>query len=193
MKKETKPNKKEIDINHELGEMIISTKLFNKKTIEYGKGEADVIIDDFEGKKWFFEIKQSSWPKGIFFDAATLTQWNAWYQNKDRYLFVFITGSKNERLFSFVRAEDLMQHSTIPPFKIYFNMYKDEVEDIFVSKKNFINQIKSVVGNKNCLSKLKEHNYKRKSSNKRDNKSIALYDELIRILQEFYEGLRGEK
>lgn len=111
-----------MNINDELANILLSTRLFNESTLQTGNGEADVIIEDKKGYTWYFEIKQSSWHKGKFFDAATLTQWYTWYTNQERYYFVFITGKKKNRQFTFVRASELMEHSTIPPFKIYFNI-----------------------------------------------------------------------
>ena len=194
-KKKAKIKKrKKININEELANIIISTGCFDKDSLLIGKGEADVIIKDNDGNEWDFEIKQSSWPKGKFFDAATLTQWYTWYKNQERYYFVFITGKKKDRRFTFVKASDLMARSTIPPFKIYFNVYKDEVYDNYVNAVKFQQQIQDLVSNKDSYSlpSMKQHTQKRKTTKQQDgnDQAIQLANISIEKLQYNYDSLK---
>lgn len=190
IKKRTK-----ININEELANIIISTGCFDKGSLLIGKSKADVIIKDNDGNEWDFEIKQSSWPKGKFFDAATLTQWYAWYKNQERYYFVFITGKKKDRQFTFVKASDLMARSTIPPFKIYFNVYKDEVYDNYVNAVQFQQQVHDLVSHKDfySLPSMKQHTQKRKTIQKQDDseQAIQLANIPIDKLQEKFESLKN--
>lgn len=180
-----------MNINDELANILLNTRLFNESTLQTGNGEADVIIEDKKGYTWYFEIKQSSWPKGKFFDAATLTQW---YTNQERYYFVFITGKKKDRRFTFVKVSDLMARSTIPPFKIYFNVYKDEVYDNYVNAVQFQQQIQDLVSNKDSyfLPSMKQHTQKRKTTQQQDgnDQAIQLANISIEKLQYNYDSLK---
>jgi len=179
------------DINHELADIIISTGCFNKDSLLTGKGEADVIIEDYHNNKWYFEIKQSSWQGGKFFDAATLTQWSAWDANRERYYFVFITGKDaGNRKFTFIRASDLMAHSSVPPFKIYFNIYRDEVIDNFVGARDFKEQVERLYGSRDesLLPSLQPHSYKRKRQ-ENDESAVKLVNIPIKTLQKKFDEL----
>lgn len=184
-----------MNINEELANILLSTRLFNESTLQTGKGEADVIIEDKKKHTWYFEIKQSNWPKGKFFDAATLTQWYTWYKNKNRYYFVFITGKyKKDRKFTFVNASELMKHSTIPPLKIYFNIYKDEIEDNFVYRETFINQVKELVENNAIepLPSFRKHAFKRTPSQNKTEKAIQLVNISIEDLKQKFDSLKSK-
>ena len=184
-----------MNINDELANILLSTRLFNESTLKTGNGEADVVIKDKKGNTWYFEIKQSNWPNGKFFDAATLTQWYTWYTNPERYYFVFITGKyKNKRQFTFVTASELMEHSTIPPFKIYFNIYKDEMETNFVDRKTFKQQVKELVENNNVESIpfMLKHAYKRRLQNN-DEEAIKLTSVSIEDLKQKFDSLKNKE
>lgn len=198
-KKSKKKNKrkgkiKKCNINEELAQILISTGQFSKDTLKLGQGAADVIIEDHWHHKWYFEIKQSSWPKGRFFDAATLTQWHTWYHNQERFYFVFITGKKTKRLISFVKAEDLMNYSNIPPFKIYFTLYKDQIEDNFAEPSQFAKQVQILVGEQNVdiVPSLKQHQCKRTTSyvQLETEPAIRLTNVSIDDLNDMYNSLR---
>ena len=185
-----------MNINDELANILLSTRFFNESTLQTGKGEADVIIEDKKGNTWYFEIKQSNWPNGKFFDAATLTQWYTWYTNQERYYFVFITGKyKNKRQFTFVRASELMEHSTIPPFKIYFNIYKDEMEDSFVDGKTFKQQVRELAENNNIesLPFMRKHVYKHAASQNNDEEAIQLTSVSIEDLKQMFDSLKNKE
>ena len=177
-------------INYILFKILDETGLFTEKKA-LGKGEADVIMEDKNGDPWFFEIKQCSWSNGSLFDAATITQWYTWQENKGRYYFVFIKGSQRKRQFAFVKPEDLMEYSSIPPFKIYFNLHKDQIIDNYVGSKCFKNQVEELVVNHNdkVLSSLQPHDYKRVSGKKKE-AAVKLRNIPISKLNEMYDELK---
>ncbi|MDD3014520.1 MAG: DUF3883 domain-containing protein [Candidatus Gastranaerophilales bacterium] len=76
-----------------------------------------------EGEKYYFEIKMTRQAKS-YFGAATLTEWDAAMKYPGRYFFVIALTDEAERTFSFsvMPPEEFIMYSTIPPFKIFFNI-----------------------------------------------------------------------
>jgi hypothetical protein len=57
------------------------------------------------------------------FGAATLTEWEQAFKTPDRYRFVIaIKGENDTFTFREFTPAEFMQYSTIPPFKVYFNL-----------------------------------------------------------------------
>lgn len=87
-----------------------------------------------------------------------------------------------------------MNYSTIPPFKIYFNLYLDQMEDNFVETCQFARQVQELVGEKKAdiVPLLKQHQHKRTSSNFQldTEPAIRLIDVSIEELQMKYNSLK---
>ena len=76
------------------------------------------------GKEWFFEIKMTK-RHDVYFGAATMTEWEQAFKTPDYFRFVIaIADDAHEHGFRFIEMTpaEMMQHSTIPPFKVYFNI-----------------------------------------------------------------------
>ena len=77
-----------------------------------------------DGKEWFFEIKMTK-RHDVYFGAATMTEWEQAFRTPDYFRFVIaIADDAHEHGFRFIEMTpaEMMQHSTIPPFKVYFNI-----------------------------------------------------------------------
>ena len=90
-----------------------------------------------EGKEWFFEIKMTK-RHDVYFGAATMTEWEQAFKTPDYFRFVIaIADDAHEHGFRFIEMTpaEMMQHSTIPPFKVYFNI---DIEGKDVKRRNKI-------------------------------------------------------
>lgn len=81
------------------------------------------IIAERDGKTHYFEIKKT-YKTEEYFGAATLTEWVQAVKTPELFTFVIAITDVNEESFDFreYSPDMLMPHSTIPPFKIYFNI-----------------------------------------------------------------------
>lgn len=83
---------------------------------------ADIIAvrDD---ETYYFEIKMTKQSQN-YFGAATLTEWMQALKTPDHFRFVIAKTDEAEEEFVFFEytPAEFMEHSTIPPFKIYFNI-----------------------------------------------------------------------
>jgi hypothetical protein len=79
-----------------------------------------------DGEVYYFEIKMTK-KKVRYFGAATLTEWVQAFQTPNNFKFVIAQTDEKEESFRFIEftPEEFMKHSTIPPFKIYFNINLD--------------------------------------------------------------------
>lgn len=86
-------------------------------------GNPSDITAEKNGHTYYFEIKMTKQTE-IYFGAATLTEWVQAFITPDFFKFVIAKTDENEDVFSFEEysPSDFMQHSTIPPFKIFFNI-----------------------------------------------------------------------
>jgi len=86
------------------------------------KSPSDIIAEK-DGKDYYFEIKMTK-QKNKYFGAATLTEWAQAYATPNNYTFVVVQTDDLEENFIFTEytPEEFMKHSTIPPFKIFFNV-----------------------------------------------------------------------
>ena len=86
---------------------------------------ADIVAEK-DGKEWFFEIKmtKTASKNKAYFGAATLTEWKQALTTPDRYSFVVAYTDDAEKNFNFVEYSpyEFMGFSTIPPFKVFFNI-----------------------------------------------------------------------
>lgn len=82
---------------------------------------ADITAEK-NGDTWYFEIKKTS-QENKYFGAATLTEWIQALKDPDHFRFV-ITRESNEEKFDFFEytPSEFMEISSIPPFKVFFNV-----------------------------------------------------------------------
>lgn len=82
------------------------------------------ILAEKDGEKWYFEIKMTT-KNDVYFGAATMTEWRQAFKTPDRFRFVIaIVDESQDNGFRFIQLtpQEMMQVSTIPPFKVYFNI-----------------------------------------------------------------------
>jgi len=79
-----------------------------------------------DGKKYFIELKYTA-SKNKYFGAATLTEWMCAIENPDNFYFLFahqheVNNDVSKWDFELIGPNELIDYSTIPPFKIFFNI-----------------------------------------------------------------------
>ena len=92
----------------------------NFKDIKIVFSPADIIAVK-DGAKYYFEIKFTN-QKDKYFGAATLTEWECVINNLDNFLFVVSRQEDNKWIFDRFSPKEFIKYSTIPPFKIFFNL-----------------------------------------------------------------------
>ena len=75
------------------------------------------------GKTTYYEIK-STIQEEKYFGAATITEWRAALEHPDNYYFVVVIEKEKLEDFNFLifTPDEFLEYSTIPPFKVYFNI-----------------------------------------------------------------------
>jgi len=83
---------------------------------------ADITAEKDE-KKYYFEIKMTK-QSNSYFGAATMTEWKEAIRNPDTFRFVIAKTNEDEDNFEFIEftPDEFLKYSTIPPFKVYFNI-----------------------------------------------------------------------
>ena len=81
------------------------------------------IIATKDGVMWYFEIKMTR-KTSSYFGAATQTEWRQAFKDPSHFRFVVIIADQTDENFRFIEytPEEFMRFSTIPPFKVYFNI-----------------------------------------------------------------------
>ena len=76
-----------------------------------------------DGQTWYFEIKMTK-RADVYFGAATLTEWRQAMADPEHFRFVVARTDEDEEEFEFIEftPEEFMEYSTVPPFKIFFNV-----------------------------------------------------------------------
>lgn len=99
-------------------EHLKSNGFTNPKVIS---SPADITAEK-NGDTWYFEIKKTS-QENKYFGAATLTEWIQALKDPDHFRFV-IARESNEEKFDFFEytPSEFMEVSSIPPFKVFFNI-----------------------------------------------------------------------
>ena len=89
---------------------------------------ADIMATK-DGQTWYFEIKMTK-RADVYFGAATLTEWKQAIVDPNHFRFVVAKTNEEESEFEFLEytPEEFMKFSTIPPFKVYFNINFDGSE-----------------------------------------------------------------
>jgi hypothetical protein len=112
---------------------VQAKKEFVKKLLADGFDSAEVkakpsdIVATKDGETWYYEIKLTD-RTDDYFGAATLTEWEQALKTPDYFRFVIAIRHSDEFEFREFTPDEFMQYSTIPPFKIYFNVNLDGKE-----------------------------------------------------------------
>ncbi len=79
-----------------------------------------------DGETWYYEIKMTH-RTDRYFGAATMTEWKQALKDSAHYRFVVVMADETDTVFEFKEytVEEFMTYSTIPPFKVYFNVPVD--------------------------------------------------------------------
>ena len=112
------------------------------------KSPADIKAEK-DGQVWYYEVKMTT-QSDKYFGGATMTEWKQALEDSDHYRFV-IAINLGEGTWDFreYTPSELMKYSTIPPFKVYFNVSLTEEKP----QKRKSNAVKM---SQNNFSKLKE-------------------------------------
>ena len=85
------------------------------------KAPADITAEK-DGQLWYFEIKKTA-QTDKYFGAATMTEWKQALEDPAHYRFVIaIDLGEDKWSFKEYTPAEFMEFSTIPPFKVYFNI-----------------------------------------------------------------------
>ena len=86
---------------------------------------ADILATK-DGETWYYEIKMTKCTDA-YFGAATLTEWRQALADPEHFRFVVAITDDAESSFEFKEytPSEFMAFSTIPPFKVYFNINFD--------------------------------------------------------------------
>lgn len=145
----------------------------NFKDIKIASSPADIIAVK-NGVKNYFEIKFTS-QKDKYFGAATLTEWECAINNLDNFLFVVCRQKDNKWIFDRFSPKEFIRYSTIPPFKIFFNL---DLKDFDKKKSDETKALKASFDNlKELVSfykKLKIDKFKRNISASHNYKQINI-------------------
>lgn len=120
---------------------------------------------------WYFEIKSTS--KTKYFGAATETEWAKAIDTPENYRFVIIQSNEDKLRFKIYTPEEFMEFSTIPPFKVYFNVELDS--------------------NSTNWTELKEGYYTERETCKRETTSIKMKKATFEKIHELFKELSHNK
>ena len=115
-------NKSDIRAKKAFCKHLVENQGFDTAEIVSAPADIKAVKDN---ETWYFEIKKTT--KRKYFGAATETEWKQAFADPDHYRFVVALTDENEEHFEwFVYTPmELLQVSTIPPFKINFNINLD--------------------------------------------------------------------
>ena len=124
----------------------------NGYKVQIVKAPADIQAEK-DGKTWYFEIKKTT-HTDKYFGAATMTEWKQALKDPAHYRFVIAIDLGEDKWdFREYTPVEFMEYSTIPPFKVYFNI--DFVNDK-KPKKGKSNAVKMTPDNFNKLTETYE-------------------------------------
>ena len=85
------------------------------------KAPADITAEK-DGQKWYFEIKKTA-QTDKYFGGATMTEWKQALEDPENFRFVIaIDLGEDKWEFKEYTPAEFMEFSTIPPFKVFFNI-----------------------------------------------------------------------
>ena len=100
---------------------VLDLEMQGYTNIKIVKGPSDIIAEK-AGQLFYFEIKMTR-QTDTYFGAATLTEWIQAFKTPENFKFVIAqTLDDVNFVFTEFTPEEFMNHSTIPPFKIFFNI-----------------------------------------------------------------------
>lgn len=134
-----------------------SDKKAKKAYVEYLERngyKAKVINDpvdieaEKDGQKWYFEIKKTK-HTDKYFGGATMNEWHQALEDPEHFRFVIAIEQEGDR-WNFIEytPSQFQVFSTIPPFKVYFNI-------------NFERNLKKQSDRKTKAKKMNEDNFKK--------------------------------
>jgi hypothetical protein len=90
---------------------------------------------NFQGMKYWIEVKYTETKNKLYFGAATISEWGCAINNPENFFFLVVQkpGGVNADSywnFELIKAIDFIKFSTIPPFKINFNLPLNEPRKI---------------------------------------------------------------
>jgi len=96
---------------------------------------ADITAEK-QGVTYYFEIKMTR-QKERYFGAATMTEWKEAIRNPDTFKFVIAKTNDEEDHFEFIEftPDEFLKYSTIPPFKVFFNVDLNDNNRVTNSRK----------------------------------------------------------
>jgi hypothetical protein len=118
---------------------IAAKKAFSEELMQRGYENVRItspptdITAELNGVKFYFEIKKTAATKK-YFGAATLTEWRVAYQNPSTFFFVVCKEQGNRFRFTQYSPREFEKFSTIPPFKIFFDIPVDADEKAVFSR-----------------------------------------------------------
>lgn len=121
-------------------------------TAEIAAAPADIVANK-DGETWYFEIKMTTKKRGeAYFGAATITEWRQALKTPNCFRFVIAYAGAAEGEFEFKEytPAEFMDYSTVPPFKIYFNIPNER------KKKQPKNKKSALTANSMVLERLDE-------------------------------------
>lgn len=83
------------------------------------------VVAKKDGEPWFFEVKFTQ-ARTHCFGAATLTEWAAAAEDPEHFRFVIAYRREGQWRFDRYTPEQFMAFSSVPPFKVYFNVPLDD-------------------------------------------------------------------
>lgn len=85
------------------------------------KAPADITAEK-DGQPWYFEIKKTA-NTDKYFGGATMTEWKQALDDPEHFRFVIaIDLGEDKWEFKEYTPSEFMEFSTIPPFKVFFNI-----------------------------------------------------------------------
>ncbi|GMU86230.1 MAG: hypothetical protein AMXMBFR48_14720 [Ignavibacteriales bacterium] len=118
-----KQNNPKSDVNAKsaYAEHLRNSGRFNEGSVQIIKSPADIEAKIGEDT-YYFEIKMTR-RKETAFGAATITEWEAALRNPDKFRFVIAHETEEGKfIFTEYTPDKFLMYSTIPPFKVYFNV-----------------------------------------------------------------------
>lgn len=109
---------------------VAAKAAFCRWLLEHGYSEARVaatpadVVATKDGHRWFFEVKFTR-ARTHCFGAATLTEWTAAANDPEHFRFVIAYERDGHWCFDCYTPDEFMAFSSVPPFKVYFNIPLD--------------------------------------------------------------------
>lgn len=106
---------------------VLAKEAYARKLREEGYDNVEIvprpsdIIAYKNGEKYYFEIKKTG-KDDKYFGAATLTEWEQALKTPNNYKFVVAIENGNGFIFKEYSPDVFIKYSSIPPYKIYFNI-----------------------------------------------------------------------